>query len=108
MHCNKKERKSMAKEKNGDLVEGRERNTPLRCVVIKRGKSVCTLGMHRKREEEKKTMAKKKGRSSKGENACTLKMHYNKKETNGFNSREKMKVMVTVRERASVEGRQHA
>lgn len=56
---------------------------------------------------KKKTMAKEKGRSSRGENACTLRMHYNKKETNGFNSREKVRVMARVKERASVEWRQH-
>jgi hypothetical protein len=62
MHCNKKERKSMAREKKGDLVEGRERNTPLRCVVIERGESVCTLGMHcNKEEEKKKQWLEKKG-----------------------------------------------
>lgn len=49
-------------EKKGDLVEGRERNTPLKCVVINRGESVCTLGMHYNREEEKKKQwLKKKG-----------------------------------------------
>ncbi len=98
----------MAREKKGDLVEGRKRNTPLRCVVIKRGESVCTLGMHCNREEEKKTMARQKGRSSRGESASTFKMHYNKKETNGFNSRENVRVMARVKERAYVEGRQHA
>ncbi len=56
----------------------------------------------------KKTMAKEKGKSSRGESAHTLRMHYNRKEINGFNSREKVRVMARVRERAFVEGRQRA
>lgn len=37
MHCNKNEReRAMAKEKEGDSIEGRERDGPLGCVAIER------------------------------------------------------------------------
>jgi hypothetical protein len=45
----------MARKKKGDLVEGRERNTPFRCVAIVRRENVCTLEMcYNKKEKERK------------------------------------------------------
>lgn len=95
----------MAREKKGDSVEGRERNTPFRCVAIERRKNMCTLKMHCNKEEKKKAMARDRGRSSRRESARTLGMRCNKKETNGFNAKEKMRVMATVREMVSVDGK---
>lgn len=44
----------MAREKKGDSAEGRERNTPFRCVAIERREYVCTLEMHCNREDKER------------------------------------------------------
>jgi len=59
------------------------------------------------KKEEKKTMAKERGRSDRGESACTFEVLCNRKETKAFNAREKVRAMARMIERTFVEGKQH-